>query len=180
MFFEAPRPVTIVLCASVMEEVRVHQRRKWKRSTHLHEFLNFFYIQSIIYHGFGFPSSPRTALSSLKEHRARSPASYRLSVDVVIGQQADLGNPPIWVESILRRLGGGIVMGEESVYEDPATGSGGLRSLGMKRPHVVKPAGVGLWWSSVGVSCLRGRTLPQHRRAHRQASLHWRKMNVVS
>lgn len=101
-------------------------------------------------------------------------------MDVVIGQQADLGAPPIWVESILRRLGGGIVVGEESVYEDPATGGGGLRSLRMKRPHVVKPAGVGLWWSSVGVSCLRGRTLPQHRRAHRQASLHWRKINFVS
>ena len=145
VFFEVPQPVTIVLCASVMEEVRVHQRRKWKRSTHLHEFLNFFYVQSIIYHGFGFPSSPRMALSSLKEHRARSPASYRLSMDVVIGQQADLGAPPIWVESILRRLGGGIVVGEESVYEDPATGGGGLRSLRMKRPHVVKPAGVELW-----------------------------------
>ena len=37
-----------------------------------------------------------------------------------------------------------------------------LRSLGMKRPPAVKLAGVGLWSSSVRVSCPRGRTLPQY------------------
>ena len=34
--------------APAMEEVRVYQRRKLKRSTHLHEFLNLFYVQNII------------------------------------------------------------------------------------------------------------------------------------
>ena len=45
-------------------------------------------------------------------------------MDVVVGQQADMGASPISAESILRRSGGGVVVGEESVYEGPATGGG--------------------------------------------------------
>ena len=48
VFFEAPRCMMIVSCAPVMEEIRVHQRKKLIRSTHLHEFLNLFYVQNII------------------------------------------------------------------------------------------------------------------------------------
>ena len=45
-FSEAPRRVMIVLCAPVMEEVRVHQRRKLKRTHPLPESINLFYSQN--------------------------------------------------------------------------------------------------------------------------------------
>ena len=47
VFFGAFRPLMMVLCAPVMEEVRVNQRRKLKWSTHLHECLNLCYAQNI-------------------------------------------------------------------------------------------------------------------------------------
>ena len=47
VFFEAARCVIKLSCAPVMEEVRVYQRRKLKRSTHLQELLDL-YVQNII------------------------------------------------------------------------------------------------------------------------------------
>ena len=56
-FLEAPRRVMIVSCAPVMEEVRVHQRRKLKRTHPLHESIDLFYIQntmtSVVHHRLG-------------------------------------------------------------------------------------------------------------------------------
>ena len=52
---------------------------------------------------------------------------------------------------ILRHSGSGIDEGEKFFYKGPATGGGGLRSLRIKRPPVVKPAvcgGVGPWSGS--------------------------------
>ena len=49
-------------------------------------------------------------------------------MDVVVGQQADLGAPPIQVGEtydVARR----VVMSEEFVNEEPTTGSESLRSL---------------------------------------------------
>ena len=43
---KAPRRVMIVSCAPVMEEVRVHQRRKLKRTHPLPESINLFYVQN--------------------------------------------------------------------------------------------------------------------------------------
>ena len=47
VFFEVPRPLIAILCAPVMQEVRVHQRRILKWSTDLHECLNLCYAQNI-------------------------------------------------------------------------------------------------------------------------------------
>ncbi len=52
---------------------------------------------------------------------------------------------------ILRRSGGVVVVGEEFVDEGPATGGGGLRSLRIKRPLVLKPAGGGGGSSLIGL-----------------------------
>ena len=56
-FLEAPPRVMIVSCAPVMEEVRVHQRRKLKRTHPLHEFIDLFYVQntmtSVVHHRLG-------------------------------------------------------------------------------------------------------------------------------
>ena len=70
-------------------------------------------------------------------------------MDVVVGQQADLGAPPIQVGEtydVARR----VVMSEEFVNEEPATGSGGFRSLRMKRSLVPKPVKGGQSRSLVG------------------------------
>ena len=88
-FLEAPRSVMIVLCAPVMEEVRVYQRRELKRTHPLNE-LHRPLLRSE-YHDFGCPPSPRTMPSGVIEHSVRSPASCRSYVDKVVGPGPDLG-----------------------------------------------------------------------------------------
>ena len=72
-----------------MEEVGVHQRRTLKWSTHLHEFLNIFYVQNIIALAIHIASDD----TSVIEHCARPPASCHSSIDVVVGPGANLGAP---------------------------------------------------------------------------------------
>ena len=135
----------------LLEEVRVHQSRKLKRSAHLHGFLDLVYGQNI--HSFSCPSSPQTAPSSVIEHLACSPAAYCSSVDVVVGPGGNMGAFPF--------------------------GQGNLTTQRGKRPHVKsssmrnrqwaaglaifapwRRARVSLWSGSVSVSCPHGRTFP--------------------
>ena len=52
VLYEALKCVMMASCAPVMEDVRVYQRRKLKRSTYLQELLNL-YVQK--YTSFGCP-----------------------------------------------------------------------------------------------------------------------------
>ena len=90
-FFRAPRRTMIAWCTPGVEEVRVQQRRKLKRDTHLLEFTNLVCVH------FDCPPSSRMASSRVIEHRTCSLAPRRSSVSMVIGLGADLVAPPILV-----------------------------------------------------------------------------------
>ena len=88
-FFRAPRRTMIAWCTPGVEEVRVQQRRKLKRDTHLLEFTDLVCVH------FDCPPSSRTASSRVIEHRTCSPAPRRSSVSMVIGPGTDPVAPPI-------------------------------------------------------------------------------------
>ena len=143
-FFEAPRRVMIVWCALVMKEVRVHQRRKLK-CTHLQPLLRS------EYHSFGRSALARTTLSSVREHRECSHASFRSSMDVVAGPGVNLGAPLIRAGEfydVAVEVSSGI---KSSSMRNRQRAVGDCDLCEMKRSFVAKPVKSGEGWSLVGL-----------------------------
>ena len=80
----------------------MHQRRKLKWNTHLHEFLNIFYVQNIIALAVHIASDD----TSVIEHCARPPDSCHSSIDVVVGPGANLGAPSFMDDGCIHESNG--------------------------------------------------------------------------